>query len=671
MAEDDPATNSAPSALPTLDITSSVGTNNANANTGSIVNSLLLRKTGAIFTDSANGLTNAGVIGSVSGGGLEQKIQELKAEKEAIVLESSAENQKCPALLNDQDSPLDFSVKRRFSSSGSYTDDSRGSSSSPSNTINDYNDQMSPRDVDFTNHHHHNNGNSNNSVPPPVVNGGGSMKMNGSSSRGDGNGYRSPFSNAGTPGIVKEEEKDNSYEHFGGVDDERKPIVVGHGGHDGIVPSPGSGVGGGALPPMMNGLGMFSRMPSGLLGNPTAINAYSQIMAAANPFMDACRNNTTGGGNKKNNRPFKAYPKEALQMPLGFFGLPGLANALHQQNAPGESLFNGMNSEELMNVYKQQLQMLRASDKQHKNVSSTPASSSSPPSSVVQGGTISPPTPISTTTPIISNQNNNSNITISDHHHHNGQQENHHQHPHHNNHQSTNGPPNGHHQHPLHLTMPTHPHQNQPLSPQYLKQPPLASPGGFVHSSPTSLHHNSTAGNGPSSPPHGGSPRHISPDHVRPNSGFGLNGPHPPSVNPINPINNSTNHKNHNINSSAASLSFQPPPLSMPPSSAAINAMSTLVSSTSPSFTSSASPHHHNSRKRPKSLPDEQKDEAYWERRRKNNDAAKRSRDARRAKEDEIALRAALLEQENLKLRVEVAALKTETARLRCMLYSG
>ncbi|XP_033733783.1 uncharacterized protein LOC117322927 [Pecten maximus] len=76
-------------------------------------------------------------------------------------------------------------------------------------------------------------------------------------------------------------------------------------------------------------------------------------------------------------------------------------------------------------------------------------------------------------------------------------------------------------------------------------------------------------------------------------------------------------------------------------------------------------------RKRPKTLPEEQKDEAYWERRRKNNDAAKRSRDARRAKEDQIAIRAALLEQENLKLRVEVAALKTETAKLRCMLYNS
>lgn len=76
-------------------------------------------------------------------------------------------------------------------------------------------------------------------------------------------------------------------------------------------------------------------------------------------------------------------------------------------------------------------------------------------------------------------------------------------------------------------------------------------------------------------------------------------------------------------------------------------------------------------RRRPRSLPDDQKDEAYWERRRKNNEAAKRSRDARRAKEDQIAIRAALLEQENLKLRVEVAALKTETAKLRCMLYNS
>ncbi len=65
---------------------------------------------------------------------------------------------------------------------------------------------------------------------------------------------------------------------------------------------------------------------------------------------------------------------------------------------------------------------------------------------------------------------------------------------------------------------------------------------------------------------------------------------------------------------------------------------------------------------------DETKDEAYWERRKKNNEAAKRSRDARRAKEEEVAIRAAFLEQENIQLKWEVATLKTEAARLKAML---
>ena len=70
-------------------------------------------------------------------------------------------------------------------------------------------------------------------------------------------------------------------------------------------------------------------------------------------------------------------------------------------------------------------------------------------------------------------------------------------------------------------------------------------------------------------------------------------------------------------------------------------------------------------RKRGRPLPEDLKDEAYWERRRKNNEAAKRSRDARRAKEDEIAIRAAFLEQENLKLRCEMVQLREENAKLR------
>lgn len=69
-------------------------------------------------------------------------------------------------------------------------------------------------------------------------------------------------------------------------------------------------------------------------------------------------------------------------------------------------------------------------------------------------------------------------------------------------------------------------------------------------------------------------------------------------------------------------------------------------------------------------MPEEKKDNLYWERRRKNNEAAKRSRDSRRQKEEEIAMRAAFLEQENLKLRAQVAILKNETAKLHYMLYN-
>uniref|UniRef100_A0A1I7XLF4 BZIP domain-containing protein n=1 Tax=Heterorhabditis bacteriophora TaxID=37862 RepID=A0A1I7XLF4_HETBA len=64
------------------------------------------------------------------------------------------------------------------------------------------------------------------------------------------------------------------------------------------------------------------------------------------------------------------------------------------------------------------------------------------------------------------------------------------------------------------------------------------------------------------------------------------------------------------------------------------------------------------------------KDNAYWERRRKNNDAAKRSRDTRRQKEDDMASRAASLEHENLRLRVELEQLRAETEHLRTIMLS-
>ena len=57
-------------------------------------------------------------------------------------------------------------------------------------------------------------------------------------------------------------------------------------------------------------------------------------------------------------------------------------------------------------------------------------------------------------------------------------------------------------------------------------------------------------------------------------------------------------------------------------------------------------------------------DAKYWERRRKNNEAAKRSRDIRRDNERRVAMRAALLERENARLRSEVDILTHDTLRL-------
>ncbi|XP_050294307.1 transcription factor VBP-like [Anthonomus grandis grandis] len=67
-------------------------------------------------------------------------------------------------------------------------------------------------------------------------------------------------------------------------------------------------------------------------------------------------------------------------------------------------------------------------------------------------------------------------------------------------------------------------------------------------------------------------------------------------------------------------------------------------------------------------IPDEQKDEKYFERRRRNNQAAKKSRDARKIREDQIALRAAILEHENAVLRAQVLSLREEASSLRQLL---
>ena len=70
--------------------------------------------------------------------------------------------------------------------------------------------------------------------------------------------------------------------------------------------------------------------------------------------------------------------------------------------------------------------------------------------------------------------------------------------------------------------------------------------------------------------------------------------------------------------------------------------------------------------KRP--IPDALKDQKYFERRRRNNLAAKRSRDSRKAREDQISLRACWLDGENAVLRARVARLREEAFCVRRLL---
>ncbi|XP_061702846.1 TEF transcription factor, PAR bZIP family member b isoform X2 [Syngnathoides biaculeatus] len=64
-------------------------------------------------------------------------------------------------------------------------------------------------------------------------------------------------------------------------------------------------------------------------------------------------------------------------------------------------------------------------------------------------------------------------------------------------------------------------------------------------------------------------------------------------------------------------------------------------------------------------VPNEQKDDKYWSRRKKNNLAAKRSRDARRLKENQITVRASFLERENAVLRQQVAEMRKDCGRCK------
>ena len=76
-------------------------------------------------------------------------------------------------------------------------------------------------------------------------------------------------------------------------------------------------------------------------------------------------------------------------------------------------------------------------------------------------------------------------------------------------------------------------------------------------------------------------------------------------------------------------------------------------------------------RKRKKQfVPDELKNNKYWAKRYKNNEAAKRSWEARRLKENQIAMRARYLEEENSALKSEADVLKKENSDLKQMMIA-
>ena len=68
----------------------------------------------------------------------------------------------------------------------------------------------------------------------------------------------------------------------------------------------------------------------------------------------------------------------------------------------------------------------------------------------------------------------------------------------------------------------------------------------------------------------------------------------------------------------------------------------------------------------PRHADDERK--KYWERRRRNNASAKKSRDARRARELQTQIKLAFLEKENMRMLAELMAVRQENVCLRRVL---
>ncbi|EYB95047.1 hypothetical protein Y032_0164g3532 [Ancylostoma ceylanicum] len=73
------------------------------------------------------------------------------------------------------------------------------------------------------------------------------------------------------------------------------------------------------------------------------------------------------------------------------------------------------------------------------------------------------------------------------------------------------------------------------------------------------------------------------------------------------------------------------------------------------------------SKKKPHPVPQELKDEAYYERRKRNNESARRSREARRQKEDVNCRKLELVQQDNIRLKAELQRVVMELERLKYM----
>ncbi|XP_018392093.1 PREDICTED: nuclear factor interleukin-3-regulated protein [Cyphomyrmex costatus] len=120
---------------------------------------------------------------------------------------------------------------------------------------------------------------------------------------------------------------------------------------------------------------------------------------------------------------------------------------------------------------------------------------------------------------------------------------------------------------------------------------------------------------------------------------------------------------------------LQPPFLTaMPPLMQSLSVPQTLSTSSAGTMsrhfvpTNGITALHRRPRSEKKPIPDDQKDEKYYERRKRNNQAAKKSRDARKIREDHIALRATMLEHENAILKAQIVTLREEAQSLRHML---